>query len=73
MSKKRTRKQKENASHNFMYSWDKNPSTQISVNRETGRIKNPNIADTSVKKEIVRSLLISSLVLALELVIYFAR
>lgn len=72
MSKKRTRKQKENASHNFSFVW-KNQTLASGVNRELNKLTKTNIADTSVKKEIVRSLIVASLILALELVIYFAR
>lgn len=70
---KRTRDMKINAHHNFAYSWSGNGLTKTSVNRQRVESGNLNLAKTSVKKEVVRSLIIASLILATEMVIYLAR
>ncbi len=86
MAGKRTRKSKQNAHHLFLYSWEKNDASQARVNRELGseqkthssKLSRTEKADfmakeallASTKKGIIRSLLLASLILASELVIY---
>jgi len=97
MSKRRTRKQKEKAKHQFKLSWepvpnqlkakDKTSSPKAVVNRQTGKhkkskkvknIKTENAYLTAdyenlgtIRHNLVRSLLIASLILSLELMLYF--
>ena len=97
MSKRRTRKQKESAKHNFSLSWGpssqsndpeaKTSSDTSSVKRQTENSINatksknnkPNSANStavyenlgSIKHNLIKSLIISSLILSLELVLYF--
>lgn len=91
MSKKRTRKNKEKARHQFLVSWSpatNKASNNSSVNRQLGTrvskltkaksiVKNANLSDQDeslgrAKKEIIRSLILSSLILAGEVVLYLA-
>ena len=91
MGKRRTKKNKEQARHQFLYTWANEPnktSAKANVNRQ---LKNPNEATlpissstkmtvnqaqvynlASVKADIIKSLIIASLILGAELVIYLA-
>ncbi len=95
MAGKRTRKDKENAHHQFLYSWDdkdskysRNKKSQAAVNRDLGSELNFNSRNltknekadimakealiASTKKGVLKSLLLASLILISELVIYLA-
>lgn len=85
MSEHRTRKNKENPHYNFLYSWT--PS-QARVKRESdsgqavsvrkpleakrAEIQAKDEATPRIKKDIIRSLILVSFVLALEVVVYLA-
>ncbi len=71
MSKKRTREQKENPHHN-LYSWAPNHVLQASVKRESKIEAKTDSALLTAKKDIVRSLLLASLILGMEVVLYLA-
>ncbi len=96
MSKRRTRKQKEQARHEFLLRWEpqytltteaKKTSSEINVKRQidnTNYVQKPNnylIKRTDysgqienlalIKKDIKKSLFLTGLILASELVIYF--
>ena len=89
MARRRTRKQKEGAHHQFTVSWDPNrkrASSEASVKRQiqkdsrSGKLSstrndNPeflaDIENTAmIKKEIKRSLIMASAIIAMELVLY---
>ncbi len=70
MTSKGTRKNKENPHHQFLYSWDQNPTSLARVKRERKIEEKTELALPSAKKGIVRSLIIASLILSLELVLY---
>jgi hypothetical protein len=91
MGKRRTRKDKEKARHQFLYSWATEPkkaTSEANVNRQlkkpleakiqvTGSAKMAkNLAQVydlaSVRADITKSLIIASLILGAELVIYLA-
>jgi len=65
----RTRKNKENPNYGFLVSWAPNGAH---VKRERHIDPEPKLAQISVKKDIVRSLILVSLILILELVVYLA-
>jgi hypothetical protein len=79
MSKRRTRKEKENAVHTYTFQPHVNgqlastprtpPPTSPVINKAIDLAQDETLAST--KGRIVRSLLLVSLILALELVIYF--
>lgn len=90
MAKKRTKKEKASAKHQFLISWDnttnqaqsrtvvKGQTTGVKPASDSKSIINKNTdllvkdADlTTIKKNIVRSLAIASLILATEVVLYF--
>ena len=90
MGKRRTRREKEAAKHQFLLSWKPEAKSDISepvVKRETesnlkaqiSNVKTLNKVDISVKTEnialqkrdTVKSLILASLILGAELVIYF--
>lgn len=73
MAVKRTRKNKENPHYQFLYSWDQKSVPQAHVNREHKIEEKTELALPSAKKGIVRSLIIASLILSLELVLYLGR
>jgi hypothetical protein len=88
MSISRTRKNKENPHYGFLVSWEPKAENKLHVKRETEihagnhlasntRVKKADSlarveAKLNVKKDILRSLIIISLILILELVIYLA-
>lgn len=91
MANRRTRKDKEQAHHQFLYSWDdepKNVSFKAGVKGQTEKRAEAKIGElslskmavnqaqvydlASVRKDIGRSLIIASLILGAELVIYLA-
>jgi len=69
MTIKRTRKNKDNPNYGFLVSWK---SSEARVKRERKIESEPKLAQISVKKDIVRSLILVSLILILELVVYLA-
>lgn len=85
---RRTKKQKVNARHPFLISWQKNDAGEAPVNRQFKikpepnpkvEIKNKNanllakgLELSSIKHDIIKSIIFASLILALELVIYLA-
>ncbi len=69
MAVHRTRKNKENPNYGFLVSWTPG---EARVKRERKIEREPKLAQISVKKDIVRSLILISLVLILELVVYLA-
>lgn len=69
MSKKRTRDQKENARHS-LYSWTPNHHLEARVKRESKIEAKIDYPKDTAKKDIIRSLIIASLILSLEAVIY---
>lgn len=88
--KRRTKRDKENAKHHFVYSWNPSsvePSKQFTVKRQfslgsrpkkSGSTDAKKAKDTAskaslyqTKKEIIRSVSLASLIVSLELVIYF--
>jgi hypothetical protein len=91
MPKRRTRKQKIQPKHTFLYQWSKTKSaSQAGVVKgqfineakkqasEAGDKENANLLEkdvnlTAIKKNILKSLILTSLVLCLELVLYLAR
>lgn len=89
MAEHRTRKSKENPHYQFLYSWDQKAKFQARVKGESEAPENllthesqpskkANVMakdgqSTRIKKDIVRSLVLVSFVLALELVLYLAR
>lgn len=84
MGKRRTRKDKETARHAFNISWSPEPSVKGQFNSEakkvdhkadelkSARIMAKDASFVSSKRDIVKSLLIASLILALEVVLYLA-
>lgn len=88
MSISRTRKNKENPHYGFLVSWEPKAENKLRVKRETEihadnrlasnmRVKKADSlarveARVNVKKDILRSLIIISLIIILELVIYLA-
>jgi len=72
MPRRRTRKQKENPHRQFLYSWDQNTNRMPRVKRETEIEAKLDLAQSSAKKDILKSLILSSLVLCLEVVVYLA-
>ena len=88
MAIQKSRKNKKNPNYGFLISWDKNASKIAHVKGETknplkaksASVRHGKKADSlaqaesgvNVKKDIIRSLLIISLVLILELVVYLA-
>ena len=88
MTIQRTRKNKKIPNYGFLVSWDQNQSKQSSVKGETkfgdinktASIRHGKRADslaqaeanTYVKRDLIRSLIIISLILILELVVYLA-
>jgi hypothetical protein len=91
MGKRRTRKQKKEALHQFSYTWKNEPKklrTEANVKRQSQTPLEANLRTSipvkmavnqaqvydlaSVKKDIVRSLIIASLIFGAELVIYLA-
>ena len=84
----RTRKDKENPHYNFLYSWQPKPENKAYVKREsnlTGTNKAIKLSNTKraeiqakdevnvrIKKDIVRSLILVSFILILEVVVYLA-
>jgi hypothetical protein len=67
---RKTRKQKENIHRQFLYSWDQNTNRKPRVKRETEIEAKLDLAQSSAKKDILKSLILSSLVLSLEVVVY---
>ena len=74
---RRTRKQKENPHRPFLYSWNqdsakvnKNEPVEAHVKRESKIEAKMDNALITAKKDIVKSLLLASLILSLEVVIY---
>jgi hypothetical protein len=63
------RKEKENPNYGFLVSW---APSEARVKRERKIEPEANYAQISVKKDIVRSLILVSLILAIELVVYLA-
>lgn len=88
MAQHRTRKQKETPHYQFMVSWQPKDSSQAHVKGESASTKNPtklshNNAKSAnlltkdgvtlkVKKDIIKSLIVVSFVLILEVVVYLA-
>jgi len=91
MAKKRTRKQKETAKHQFLFSRPNEAKTKSesravkgqfnsrhkAEKRKSGKAKNADLLDkeaylASAKRDVVKSILLASLILGLELVIYLA-
>lgn len=91
MAKRRTRKQKEKAKHQFTLSWEPEPKKASSKATVKGQFKtkpepkkfltlmrkkaksSAKLDDlASVRRDIIKSLILASLVLSLELVIYLA-
>lgn len=91
MGKRRTRKAKQEARHQFLYTWESEPKNVRSEANVKRQLKNPieaiksgprssnmanNLAQVydlaSVKRDIGKSLIIASLILGAELVIYLA-
>ncbi len=86
MAKRRTRKNKENTHHHFLYSWSKNESSEARVNRDLNsdletrskKLTKKERADfmaketlsASTKSGVLKSLFLASLILVAELVIY---
>ena len=66
---RRTRKQKEHAHHPFTVTWEPN---QAHVKRETKIEPEAKLALTTAKRDIIKSLLLASLILGMEVVIYLA-
>jgi hypothetical protein len=66
---KRTRKKKESPNYGFLVSWTPG---EAHVKRERKNEIEPKLAQISVKKDIVRSLILVSLILTVELVVYLA-
>jgi hypothetical protein len=73
MAGKKRRKNKVNPHHQFLYSWDQKPASGARVKREAKIEAKRELALPSAKKDIVRSLIIASLILSLELVLYLGR
>jgi len=90
MGKRRTKKQKINARHNYAigisneggsvsFSHTVNRQNKKTLDRPSDKTPNPKktnvMADSynlaSIKKDLIKSLIISSLILALEMMIYF--
>ncbi len=65
----RTRKKKESPNYGFLVSWTPG---EARVKREPKIESEPELAQISVKKDIVRSLILVSLILTIELVVYLA-
>jgi hypothetical protein len=88
MAEHRTKKQKEAPHYNFLYSWQPKPQFQARVKREEvfaksltepnqPRAKRADIqakdeATGRIRKDIIKSLILISFVLALEVVVYLA-
>ena len=85
MAVQRTRKNKENPHYNFLYSWTpsearvkrESDSKQIPLVRKSAQPKRAEIqakdeATPRIKKDIIRSLILVSFMLALEVVVYLA-
>lgn len=85
MAELRTRKNKENPHYNFLYSWapgephvkreSKNANVSFKANLSPSKKADIQAKDESsvrIKKDIIRSLILISFVLALEVVIYLA-
>jgi hypothetical protein len=64
---RRTRRQKLNAHHPFQVSWEPN---KAHVNRETKIDSEAKLALTTAKKDILKSLVLASLILGMEVVLY---
>lgn len=91
MGKRRTRAEKENPHHAFLYSWQGQPEKGPGRHDVKGQFKNePQTASrkdkkankanvlakdgslASIKRDMVKSLLVASLILAAEVVVYLA-
>jgi len=72
MGKNRTKKQKENPHYQSLVSWQPKTSFQARVKRQAKNEPESDLAQLSVKKNVIRSLLIASLIFSLELVVYLA-
>ncbi len=85
MSEHRTRKNKETPHYGFLVSWRPNETgvkgeskiSHDSLNTKTKHLKNADILaqelnSGSIKKDIIKSLILVSLILCVELVIYLA-
>lgn len=88
MAIQRTRKEKENPHYSFLYSWKPTEphvkrEKKFSQNASVSMPENPKMANKAesqakepqarnIKKDIVRSLIVISLILALEVVVYLA-
>ena len=77
MAIERTRKSKENPHYRFLYSWKNTPAGAGQKTQYQPRVKRraqiepeSNLAQISVKKDILHSLILVSLILTIELVIY---
>ena len=69
----RTRQNKENPHYSFLVSWEPGKmSSQAHVKREGKIAPEAKLANLSVKKDIFRSLILISFMLALEVVVYLA-
>ena len=79
MAKRRTKKDKKNAKHNFLVSWE--PDTEDpKLEKEKSKTKKSKKKDTSssikntkfvsIKKDILKSISLAGIILGLELVIY---
>ena len=65
--KRRTRKQKESVHHPFAVSWE---PERARVKRETKIDPEAKIALTTAKRDILKSLILASLILGMEVVLY---
>ncbi|HKC05097.1 MAG TPA: hypothetical protein VKC54_04485 [Patescibacteria group bacterium] len=88
MAVNRTRKQKETPHYNFLVSWQPKPSPQARVKGESALAESKNIIthgytkranlltkdeeSSGIKKNIIKSLILVSFVLILEVVVYLA-
>jgi len=88
MAEHRSRKNKESPHYGFLVSWQPKPASQARVNREPDSNKTAGTATigqgkraeslaqaepgTGTKKNIIRSLILISFILILELVVYLA-